>query len=57
MKEMKELRAYFLNKHNIEIFINPFKGRVVLRFSVQIYNHIDEYIGLINSLKELLDNK
>jgi isopenicillin-N epimerase len=56
MKEMKELRSFFLNEHDIEIFINPFKERVVLRFSVQIYNYLEEYRELINSLKILIKN-
>lgn len=56
-QDLKDLRAYFLNEHNIEIFLNSFKDRVILRYSVQIYNTFDEYKSLIYALKGLLNRQ
>ncbi|MFH1051295.1 MAG: aminotransferase class V-fold PLP-dependent enzyme [bacterium] len=52
--DVVELRNKLLNKYKIEVFMNPFKDRLVLRISSQIYNREEEYSTLINALKNEL---
>ena len=54
IEDVLDLRKRILTNHNIEVFMNPFKNRMVLRLSSQIYNHKDECIKLINALKQEL---
>jgi isopenicillin-N epimerase len=52
--ESIKLRKLLLNKFNIEVFLNPFKDRLVLRISSQIYNTQSHYEKLTEALKYIL---
>jgi isopenicillin-N epimerase len=54
IKDVNELRKTLLEKYNIEIFLYPFKNRIIMRVSSQIYNSEDEYKVLLKALKEIL---
>ncbi len=53
ISDLKKLRLKLLKNYKIEIFINPFKSKLILRTSSQIYNHIDEYKILSKAINEI----
>ncbi len=50
IEDVIALRKKLINKYNIEVFMNPFKDRLVLRISSQIYNSEEDYSALLNAL-------
>ncbi|MFC2130817.1 aminotransferase class V-fold PLP-dependent enzyme [Bacteroidota bacterium] len=54
MEDVINLRKTLLEKYQIEIFMYPFNGRIVLRTSSQVYNHEEEYNILVKALKDIL---
>jgi len=54
IEDVLALRQKLLSRYGIEVFLNPFKGRIVLRITSQIYNSENEYSMLVRALKEIL---
>jgi len=52
IEDVLALRKKLLNEYNFEVFLNPFKERIVMRISAQIYNMEEQYEKLVSSLKK-----
>lgn len=53
----QELRRILLNKYNTELFTTFFDNRLFFRISCQIFNYLEEYEKLADSLKEIKNRK